>query len=151
MLAFKQTLLFCGVIAALLVSVACTIQSSQEHYAEEVEYVRGLWDKAVSQWDQTASDPKQLAYLDAVARNSALQMEMILELWDDISVPKDFREYHRLIREAMVYEKKAFETMAKYYSGPMASSEFDRLRRQALEYWNSKDEALVNAMRALPK
>ena len=78
-------------------------------------------------------------------------MRMVIIQWDDIAVPSGARDYHRFVREAMSYEQRAFETMEEYYSGPKAQSEFDRLRRQSMDYWNSKDEALLKAMRVAPK
>ena len=110
-----------------------------------------MWDKAIKQWDTRANEPKELPNLDLVAENSSRLVQLAINDWDGLEVPSEAREYHRLLRESMRYEKEAFDSMAGYYSGTMATSEFARLRRQAMELWNKKDEALAAAMKAAPR
>ena len=137
-------------VALLLSLVSCSGVSGLDRYLQDTETALQMWDKAVKQWEAKSNDPKELPNLDLAAENSSRVMQGAINIWDRVEVPSVVRQYHRLIRECMRYEKEAFDTMAKYYSGPMAASEFDRLRRQAMELWNKKDEALAEALKVAP-
>lgn len=152
------SLLFLG-LALLLICpfTGCfgleVVETELDLYWDATNPIMEEWKIVINDWEESASNPNRLPYLDRDAEAASSKMNDIIVAWDAIEPPDKAKEYHRWIYLAMNYEKEAFRVMRDYYRLGEYSDpeEFDRLSNLAVELWVLKDKALWEANAAFPE
>ena len=125
-----------------------------EDYTSEIEIELNAWADVVADWEEAANESKGALSRHDDAHQSYSRMADIISEWNNIDPPPKFAYFHNSMREAMQYDKQAFEVMAEYYllntTFEPDEEELNLLHEQAIELWRLKDEALNEALQAYP-